>query len=484
MTKKGGLYDLDDLAPPPPVGGSANANAAVTLDDAGSKGGGGKKGVVIPAGWTSGARLLAPVPVRRRPPSAAPSAAKRVAGTGTGVSKAPSSNQQQQQQPLQPPSQQQQQPIIVRRAAGLEAAASANSAPRSSLTLDEYDPANPNEFEAVKADAKRRRKERRAKPQDTLNNTNNHPASPPLPSHISISTHSALNAPQYAPRQMPLDLEALRMARLNAMNDGGIPADGDQSRVDEGSSGMGGATGGVDKNEEDDDDEDVDGVPMTLPLNSAFEQPIAPDTGDDAFKHRMALSAQAEKIMSEATGDEAYLRRMAMSRGVAPAAQVTDNTSASNIMDWTSTNVPTTTLEPRRKEVKPTQRQGPVPPPQQTPQAAPIRSATSTTISAPATMTRVVLLRNMVGPGEVDNELRDETATECSKFGPVERVQIYEARGSSVRADEAVSIFVKFRDAVAAVEAKSKMDGRFFGGRNVRAMFFPEARFDAGDLRI
>ena len=32
----------------------------------------------------------------------------------------------------------------------------------------------------------------------------------------------------------------------------------------------------------------------------------------------------------------------------------------------------------------------------------------------------------MVGPGEVDEDLQPETAEECSKYGPVAKVIIYE----------------------------------------------------------
>lgn len=40
----------------------------------------------------------------------------------------------------------------------------------------------------------------------------------------------------------------------------------------------------------------------------------------------------------------------------------------------------------------------------------------------------VILLTNMVGPGEVDDMLQEETADECSKYGKVERCLIFEVK--------------------------------------------------------
>ena len=39
---------------------------------------------------------------------------------------------------------------------------------------------------------------------------------------------------------------------------------------------------------------------------------------------------------------------------------------------------------------------------------------------------RVVVLRNMVGPEEIDEDLEDEVTSECESFGSVERVVIYQ----------------------------------------------------------
>ena len=37
-----------------------------------------------------------------------------------------------------------------------------------------------------------------------------------------------------------------------------------------------------------------------------------------------------------------------------------------------------------------------------------------------------LLLQNMVGPGEVDDDLQPETAEECAKYGEVVKVIVYE----------------------------------------------------------
>ncbi|CAG8457562.1 10319_t:CDS:2 [Paraglomus occultum] len=99
------------------------------------------------------------------------------------------------------------------------------------------------------------------------------------------------------------------------------------------------------------------------------------------------------------------------------------------------------------------------------------------------TMSRVVLLTNMVGPGEVDDMLQEETADECNeKYGTVERCLIFEVPNGQLSDDEAVRIFVKFVGQEAAIKAKRDLNGRFFGGRAVTARFFDEGRFDRLDL--
>ncbi len=94
----------------------------------------------------------------------------------------------------------------------------------------------------------------------------------------------------------------------------------------------------------------------------------------------------------------------------------------------------------------------------------------------------VILLTNMVGPGEVDDTLQEETAMECEKFGPVVRCLIFEVQNGKVPPEEAVRIFVKFGSMFSAEKALKDLDGRFFGGRQVRGQFFDEKRFDSLQL--
>ncbi|CDH49578.1 splicing factor 45 [Lichtheimia corymbifera JMRC:FSU:9682] len=99
-----------------------------------------------------------------------------------------------------------------------------------------------------------------------------------------------------------------------------------------------------------------------------------------------------------------------------------------------------------------------------------------------STPSPVVLLTNMVGPGQVDDMLQEETADECGKYGQVERCLIFEVPGGQVPEDQAVRIFVKFTRVESAMAALNDLNGRFFGGRVVTARFFDNNRFDRLDL--
>lgn len=94
---------------------------------------------------------------------------------------------------------------------------------------------------------------------------------------------------------------------------------------------------------------------------------------------------------------------------------------------------------------------------------------------------KVVLLQNMVGPGDVDEELEPEVAEECAKYGEVAKCLIFEIP-HGVPEEEAVRIFVEFARVESAIKAVVDLNGRFFGGRMVRASFYSEERFSKFDL--
>ncbi|XP_041975447.1 splicing factor 45 [Aricia agestis] len=93
------------------------------------------------------------------------------------------------------------------------------------------------------------------------------------------------------------------------------------------------------------------------------------------------------------------------------------------------------------------------------------------------TPSKVVLLRNMVGPGDVDEELEPEVKDECNtKYGDVIKVVIFELPNAA--ADEAVRIFVEFKRIESAIKAVVDLNGRFFGGRQVKAGFYDVEKFN------
>jgi len=95
---------------------------------------------------------------------------------------------------------------------------------------------------------------------------------------------------------------------------------------------------------------------------------------------------------------------------------------------------------------------------------------------------KVVVLRNMVGPGEVDEELQPEVVEECAKYGEVVKVVIYEFPQGAQVEEEAVRIFVEFQRVESAIKALVDLNGRFFGGRTVRGTFFNLDKFRRLDL--
>jgi splicing factor 45 len=93
--------------------------------------------------------------------------------------------------------------------------------------------------------------------------------------------------------------------------------------------------------------------------------------------------------------------------------------------------------------------------------------------------TRVVMLTNMVGKGEIDEDLADETKDEASKYGEIKSVNCVEVPNAPD--NQAVRIFINFATSESATKALLGFNGRFFGGRTVTARFFSPDLYDKGD---
>ncbi|GAA5869078.1 hypothetical protein JCM3774_002468 [Rhodotorula dairenensis] len=96
---------------------------------------------------------------------------------------------------------------------------------------------------------------------------------------------------------------------------------------------------------------------------------------------------------------------------------------------------------------------------------------------------RVVLLTNLCARDEVDDDLGDEVAEEASKVGGVERCFVYHVPGET-RDEEAVRIFLVMRGIAGGYNAVRSFDGRFFGGRTVRARFYDDRAFHSAQYDL
>ncbi|KAM3849972.1 poly(U)-binding-splicing factor PUF60-like [Diretmus argenteus] len=95
----------------------------------------------------------------------------------------------------------------------------------------------------------------------------------------------------------------------------------------------------------------------------------------------------------------------------------------------------------------------------------------------------VMVLRNMVGPDDIDDDLEGEVTEECGKFGRVKRVVIYQERqGEEDNADVIVKIFVEFSEAAEMNVAIEALNHRWFAGRKVTAHVYDQDRFQNSDL--
>lgn len=99
--------------------------------------------------------------------------------------------------------------------------------------------------------------------------------------------------------------------------------------------------------------------------------------------------------------------------------------------------------------------------------------------------TSVVRLSNMTTDEDlVDeqayDELIEDVASECQKYGTVLKVHVPRDRASPAYG----VVFVHFTDAAGAAQAKDKIQGRKFNGKVVQAVCFPEKLFVDGEYTL
>lgn len=120
------------------------------------------------------------------------------------------------------------------------------------------------------------------------------------------------------------------------------------------------------------------------------------------------------------------------------------------------------------------------PPPQQHQQQQAYASGSSAPSGLPS---RVVVLDGMVGSAEEllnDSDYQDlveDVASECSKYGPLGGVQV--PRPPSQAAGR---VFLQYQDMESAINAATKLAGRQFGGAAIRARYYDEGMFRAGQF--
>ena len=91
----------------------------------------------------------------------------------------------------------------------------------------------------------------------------------------------------------------------------------------------------------------------------------------------------------------------------------------------------------------------------------------------------------MLSADELDEEVEQEVTEECSNYGKVNRVVIYQEKQSDAPdAESVVKIFVEFSDHDGCLVAKNELGGRFFNGRKISATFYDQNAFDMKDYTL
>ena len=82
-----------------------------------------------------------------------------------------------------------------------------------------------------------------------------------------------------------------------------------------------------------------------------------------------------------------------------------------------------------------------------------------------------------MGVEDIDEHLEEEIREECGKYGRIMDLLI-----ANDEFKEAVKIFVRYTEPAEVDAAIAVLNGRFFGGRTVKAEVYDQAMYDHGDL--
>ncbi|KAI7853273.1 hypothetical protein BDC45DRAFT_511752 [Circinella umbellata] len=107
------------------------------------------------------------------------------------------------------------------------------------------------------------------------------------------------------------------------------------------------------------------------------------------------------------------------------------------------------------------------------PALAPVPVATP---NIPVTPARTIMMNNMFNPAEETEpdwvqDLEVDIKQECMQFGEVEHIH--------VNANSLGEVYLKFSTVEAGGKALASLNGRWFGGKQITAVFVPEAIYDA-----
>lgn len=98
-----------------------------------------------------------------------------------------------------------------------------------------------------------------------------------------------------------------------------------------------------------------------------------------------------------------------------------------------------------------------------------------------ATASPVIVLLNMATRADLlpenEPELVDEVTQECGKFGIVKRVVVYDAEGE-------VRVFVQYTGEAGSWRAVRGLQGRWFEGKQVQALYYDEGAFEEARLDL